>query len=227
VTAWLGPLGLGLAASFERSHPPPWLIALIAGAGTASLASLLQVDLDDFQRGRPLSVLARYDESAKDESFQRIASRDIQERADELMSAGLERREARQVAEGEFGALALSGLWADPGAFLRTTPVFMWRFSWPMKFSSVVPKALLGAVNMVGMALLLSAAALAVLRRRAVMFAVVGLPAGAAMFYALVTHALARYAQPLAPTMILLIVMAVASILDRRTSSLRLDRRTE
>jgi signal transduction histidine kinase/ActR/RegA family two-component response regulator len=41
VTAWLGPLGLGLAASFDRSHPPPWLIALIAGAGTASLASLL------------------------------------------------------------------------------------------------------------------------------------------------------------------------------------------
>ncbi len=84
-----------------------------------------------------------------------------------------------------------------------------------MNFSSTVPRMLLAGVNLVGIALLLSAAMYAVVRRRAVLFAVVGLPAGATMFYALVTHALPRYARPLAPTMVLLLVMGVALVLDR------------
>jgi PAS domain S-box-containing protein len=41
VTAWLGPLGLTVAASFERNNPPSWALGLLAGAVTASLASFL------------------------------------------------------------------------------------------------------------------------------------------------------------------------------------------
>jgi hypothetical protein len=191
------------------------------------LASRLRVDRDDFKPGGQLSVLARYDDEvvARGETFRQIAKQDIEDRAAELVMSGIDAHEAHRLAENEFGAAAISALRSHPYAFVRTTPVFLWRFSWPMNFSSTVPRMLLAGVNLVGMALLLSAATYAVVRRRAVLFAVVGLPAGATMFYALVTHALPRYARPLAPTMILLLVMAAASILDR--FSLRSDRGAE
>ncbi len=181
------------------------------------LSVLLRVDRDDFGPGGPLSPLARSDEEvvARGETFLQIAQQNIRDRADELVLSGFDATAAHRVAEAEFGALALSSLRKDPGAFLRTTPVFLWRFSWPMSYSSTVPLALLAVINLAGMALLLSAAVWAVVRGHAVMFSVVGLPAGAAMFYVLVTHALPRYARPLAPTMILLIVMTVASGWDR------------
>lgn len=39
LTAWLGPMGLGLAATFEHHRPKPWIIALIAAAGTLSMSA--------------------------------------------------------------------------------------------------------------------------------------------------------------------------------------------
>ena len=190
------------------------------------LARVLRVDLNDFAVGRPLAVHKRdaEDEELREEAFYREARAAVGVRRAELVAAGVDARVARRVAEEEFGAAAVSALRSDPGAFVRTTPAFLWRFSWPMNFSSTVPRVLLAGVSLAGMALLLSAAVYAVVRRRAVLFAVVGLPAGATMFYALVTHALPRYARPLAPTMVLLLVVGVALVLDRRDGRLRTGR---
>ena len=179
------------------------------------LARVLGVDLADFGSGRPLVVHARYDDEIRDESFYRIAKQEIDDRADRLVLEGVERREADRIAEEEYGSLAAARLRSDPGAFLRTTPVFLWRFSWPMNLSLTVPRPLLAVVNLAGMVALLSAAVLAVVRRRTVLFAVAGLPAGATAFYVLVTHALPRYARPLAPTMIVLLVVAAAVLVER------------
>ncbi len=93
------------------------------------LAALLRVERDDFRLGRPLSVLARYDADARGESFYRIAKQEIDDRAAELAAAGLDTRVAWRVAEEEFGAAAISALRSHPYAFVRTTPVFLWRFS--------------------------------------------------------------------------------------------------
>lgn len=179
------------------------------------LARVLDVDLADFGSGRPLVVHARDDDEVRDESFYRTAKQEIDDRADRLVLEGVERREADRIAEEEYGSLAAALLQSDPWAFLRTTPVFLWRFSWPMNLSLSVPRPLLGVVNLAGMAALLSAAVLAVVRRWTVLFAVVGLPAGATAFYALVTHALPRYARPLAPTMVILLVVLAAALYDR------------
>lgn len=40
-TAWIGPIGLGLAVTFERNRTPNWIKVLIPAAGTLSLVSLV------------------------------------------------------------------------------------------------------------------------------------------------------------------------------------------
>lgn len=41
ITAWIGPLGLGLASTFERNKTPGWVVGLTAAAGTLSIISLI------------------------------------------------------------------------------------------------------------------------------------------------------------------------------------------
>jgi hypothetical protein len=180
------------------------------------LARALRVDRDDFRSGRPLAPVARYDDEvdAFGESFYRSAKNAVWERRVELMALGLSDAEAREQAEDELGALALAQFRDRPTSFLRTTPVFLWRFLWPMNSSLTVPRPLLAIVNLAGMAALVWAAVSGLLRRP-VLFAVAGLPAGATAFYALVTHAIPRYARPLAPTMILLLVLASLELRER------------
>lgn len=180
------------------------------------LAGVLRVDHDDFLSGRPLAAIARYDEEvdARGESFYSGAKNEIRFRRAELVASGLSAAQAREQAQGEFGSLALAELRQRPEAFLRTTPVFLWRFLWPMNSSLSVPRPLLAVINLAGMAALVAAAAVG-LARRPELFAAGGLPAGAAAFYALVTHAIPRYARPLAPTMIVLLLLIVAEFVAR------------
>ena len=193
------------------------LVHWTASEARPLVARLLGVDLDDFARDRPLVVHLRDsdDPEARDQSFYRRTQARINERRDELAAEGETRRAARAAAEAELGPLALREMRADPLAVLRTTPAFLWRFSWPMNLSTTVPRVLLAPINLIGMAVLLVAAGVALVRRRPALFAVAGLPAGATAFYVLVTHALPRYARPLAPTMIVLLVALVAEVVRR------------
>jgi hypothetical protein len=189
------------------------------------LARLLGVDLADFAADRPLAVLMRDDEDerAREQSLYRLVNAAIEARASELMAEGLEEAAAFSLAEAEAGEEALRRLRERPARFLRTTPAFLWRFSWPMNLSTSVPRLILALLNPLGMAAIILAAGSALIQRHAVRFAVVGLPAGTAAFYALVTHALPRYARPLAPTMIILLVLGAAALWDRMRPGRRPD----
>lgn len=180
------------------------------------LAGVLRVDRGDFGSGRPLAAIARYDDEvdALGESFYRGAKNEIRVRRAELIASGLSDAQAREQSEGEFGARALNELRQRPQTFLRTTPVFLWRLLWPMNSSLTVPRPLLAVINLAGMAALVAAATVG-LARRPELFAVAGLPAGTAAFYSLVTHAIPRYARPLAPTMVILLVLIAAALLER------------
>jgi len=189
------------------------------------MARVLDVDLEDFELGRPLVVHARYseDEAVRDQTFYRRAGAAYDERVADLEAGGQSEAEAIAIAEMEFRDFVIDRMREDPGATLRTSPAFLWRFAWPMNFSTTVPRPLLATINLAGMGLLLLATTLSVLRVRPALFAVVGLPAGATAFYALVTHALPRYARPLAPTMIILLVLGAAALWDRMRPGLRPD----
>lgn len=193
------------------------LVHWTATEAQPALARLLQVDLADFAPDRPLAVHLRDsdDLEARAQAFYRLTQVQIDELRDVRMAEGMPRAVARWDAEAELGAAALAEMRADPLAVLRTTPAFLWRFSWPMNLSSTVPRILLAPINLVAMTALLLAAAYALIGRRPELFAVAGLPAGATAFYVLVTHALPRYARPLAPTMIVLLVVAGAALVER------------
>ena len=190
-----------------------------------ALARLLGVDLADFAADRPLVVLMRDDEDerVREQSLFHLVNADIKQRSSELVAEGLDAVIARSLAEAEAGDAALRQLREQPERFLRTTPAFLWRFSWPMNLSTSVPRPVLALLNSLGMAALILAAVSALLRQHAVRFAVVGLSAGTTAFYALVTHALPRYARPLAPTMIIVLVVAAAALRDRAQAVLRPD----
>jgi len=189
------------------------------------LARLLRVDLADFAADRPLAVLLRDDEDARarGQSIYRLVNADVSDRTAALIAQGQDRVLARSLAEAEAGEEALRQLREQPSRFLRTTPMFLWRFSWPMNLSTSVPRPILALLNPLGMAALILTAGSALIQRHAVRFAVVGLPAGTAAFYALVTHALPRYARPLAPTMIVLLVLGAAALWDRMRPGRRPD----
>lgn len=178
------------------------------------IARLLQVDLDDFALDRPLAVLMRDadDEQVREQAIYRRTQAAIKSRTTELVAEGESHPAARGLAEAEYGALALKAMRDDPLATLRTAPAFLWRFSWSMNASSTVPRPLLALISLGGMGALLAVALSALVRRRPEVFAYVGLPAGATAFYVLVTHALPRYARPLAPTIIVLVVVGAARL---------------
>jgi hypothetical protein len=189
--------------------------------GQPLLARLLRVDLADFALDRPLAVLMRDadDDELREQAIYRRTQAAIAERTTALVAEGESRPAARGLAEAEYGALALQAMRDDPLATLRTTPAFLWRFSWSMNASSTVPRPLLALISLGGMAALLTAAAWALVRRRPELFAFVGLPAGATAFSVLVTHALSRYARPLAPTMVILMVVVAARLVERVTAA--------
>jgi hypothetical protein len=173
-------------------------------------AELLGVDLSDFEGDGSLRRVARFAPTDEEEgrSFYRLARRDRAQLTAELRDAGLPRWQAAHQADRELMSRGVEALLADPMRFLRTFPVFLWRGTWSMLYSNLVPSALLGPLNLGGMALLVAALARSVIGMRPRMFAVVGVPGGMVMFYALLSHFEPRQSRPAAAVMILLCVLA-------------------
>jgi hypothetical protein len=190
-----------------------------------TLARTLGVDLEDFSGDGSLRRVARF--APEDEiqrlSFYRIARSDRGELTDAYRAEGRSQWQAAHQADRDLMNRGVSALRADPGAFLRTFPVFLWRGTWSMLFSNLVPSILLAPLNLAGMALLMVALALSVLRGHPRWFAAVGTAGGIIVFYALLSHFEPRQARPAAPVMLLLCVIAMDAALravqERRSVS--------
>jgi hypothetical protein len=187
------------------------------------LARGLGVDLDDFVGDGSLRRVARFAPEDEEEgrSFYRLARRDRGALTDAYRAEGLAQWHAAHRADRDLMSSGVSALRDDPGAFVRTFPVFLWRGTWSMLFSNLVPSPLLGPLNLAGMALLMVALALSVLRGRPRWFAAVGTAGGIVVFYALLSHFEPRQARPAVPIMLLLCVLAVDAAL-RALNSRRL-----
>jgi hypothetical protein len=179
------------------------------------LARTLGVDLEDFSGDGSLRRVARF--APEDEierlSFYRIARSDRGALADAYRAEGRSQWQAAHQADRELMQRGVSALRADPGAFLRTFPVFLWRGTWSMLYSNLVPSVLLGPLNLAGMALLMVALALSLLRGLPRWFAAVGTAGGIVVFYALLTHFEPRQSRPAVPIMLLLFVLAADAAL--------------
>lgn len=181
------------------------------------LGGALAIEPSDFDDGGRLRRLHRF--SDEDEplhapwSFYGMARRDrAVMRAlvtEELVATGtIAVHQVGPVADARLLAESMSTLRADPGAFVRTTPVFLWRGTWVIVDSNVLPAALFAPFNLVGMSALLAAAVLAIVRRRPALAAVALLPAGGVLFNALLSIFEPRHTRPAVPVMIVLVVLA-------------------
>jgi len=195
-----------------------------------ALGRALGVDLEDFVGAGSLRRVARFapEDEAEGRSFYRLARRDRGELTDAYRAEGLPEWEAAHRADRELMSRGVTALRDDPGAFVRTFPVFLWRGTWSMLYSNLIPSALLGPLNLAGMALLMVALALSVMRGRPRWFAAVGTAGGIVVFYALLSHFEPRQARPAAPIMLMLCVLAAEAAIRtlrgrRAVSSARRD----
>lgn len=174
-------------------------------------ARLLDVDLNDFEGDGSLRRVARFAGGDDPEglSFYRTARGDRGRLTDEYRAEGLPDWVAANRADRDLMRWGLEALREDPMRFVRTFPVFLWRGTWSMIFSNLVPSILLGPLNVGGMALLMVALALSVVRGRPRWFAAVGVAGGIIVFYAAMTHFEPRQARPAVPVMMMLVVLAV------------------
>jgi hypothetical protein len=180
-----------------------------------ALGRALGVDLGDFVGEGSLRRVARFapEDESEGRSFYRLARRDRGELTDAYLAQGLPQWEAAHQADRDLMSRGVRALRDDPGGFIRTFPVFLWRGTWSMLFSNLIPSVLLAPLNLAGMALLMIALALSVLRGRPRWFAAVGTAGGIVVFYALLSHFEPRQARPAAPIMLLLCVLAADAAL--------------
>lgn len=173
-------------------------------------ARALGVDLADFEGDGGLIRVARFreDDAAEGRSFYRLARKDRRELTAGYRAQGLPEWQAAHRADRDLMSQGVDALRDGPLRFVRTFPLFLWRGTWPMLFSNLVPSILLGPLNVGGMALLMVALALSVIRLRPRMFATVGIAGGIVVFYALLSHFEPRQSRPALPIMLMLCVLA-------------------
>ncbi len=214
-----GGLSLWYRAIYEQASPEelrgswyeftPLPLRPVAGA----ILGVAPEDLDG-----PLRRVARFhpDESEEQRSFYSLARVDRVTLSEEYLEAGIETRDqARVLADQDLIRQGLEVLQRDPLLFLRTTPMFLWRGSWPILAAPLVPQPLLGLINPAAMGALLLVGVGSVLRRRPERFAVVGLPLGVVAFSALLTMYEPRFTEPALPMMLILLVLATDRVVDR------------
>ena len=166
----------------------------------------------------PLRRVHRFhpDDPVERLSFYEIARSDRRLRTDAYLAAGIpERSSARVLADKDLRSEGLQVLRQDPWMFVTTTPMFLWRGTWPVKAAPLVPVPLLAILNPAGMFVLLAAGVSAVVRRRPERFAVVGLPTGVVLFSAFLTMYEPRFTEPALPTMMILLVVAGSRLIVR------------
>jgi hypothetical protein len=175
---------------------------------------LLGVDLNDFEGDGALRRVARFAGGDDPEglSFYSTARGDRGRLTDEYRTQGLSNWVAANRADRDLMRWGVEALRDDPTRFIRTFPVFLWRGTWSMLFSNLVPSVLLGPLNLGGMALLMAALALSLVLGRPRWFAAVGVAGGIVVFYAALTHFEPRQARPAVPIMLMLCVLAVDAV---------------
>ncbi len=184
----------------------------------APAARLLDIDLEDFEGDGALRRVARGAEGEEEDglSFYRVSRRLRAELTEEYRATGLYTEwQAAHLADRDLMRLGVRALRDDPSRFLRTFPVFLWRGTWPMLYSNVLPSVLLGPLNLGGMALLMFALGRSVVMVRPRLFAFVALAGGLVVFYASLSHFEARQTRPAVPVMLLLCVLAIDAAVRR------------
>lgn len=181
---------------------------------TGALLGIVEDDLDG-----PLRRVnhAHPDEDVEQQSFYQLARTDRLEGTEAYLADGVPTRAlARVKADQDLLREGIDVLRQDPWLFVSTTPMFLWRGLWVVKEAPLIPKVILGILNPLGMAALLAAGAAAVARARPGRFAVIGLPLGVVAFNSLLTLSVSRYNEPALPTMLILLIIAAARILEWR-----------
>lgn len=214
-----GGLSLWYRAIYEQATPEelrgswyeftPLPLRPLAGA-------ILDIEPEDLDG--PLRRVNRFhpDEEVEQQSFYELARIDRFEGTNAYLEAGVTTRaQARMLADQDLLEAGIAVLRRDPWLFISTTPMFLWRGLWVIKAAPLVPRALLGVINPLTMAVLLVAGLSAVAGRRPQRFAVVGLPLGVVAFSALLTMYEPRFTEPALPTMLVLVSVAGAQLLER------------
>lgn len=168
------------------------------------VATALGVDLEDRSATSALRRVDRFGfyfpQEPVDRSFYRRARNDRARLTERFTAGGVETwTEANLLADAVLRERALEALASDPWATLRTAPLFLWRGTWPMLSSEVLPRALLGPFNPLAMAAVVVGAVVGLLRRRVRLLATALLPFGAVVFFGLFTHFEGRFALPVVP----------------------------
>lgn len=181
------------------------------------LAGLLDVDLNDRSPTSPLRRIDRHGlyvaQEPVDTSLYQQARDDRARLTREFTAAGVTPWiRANLLADAVLRDRALGALGDDPLATLRTTPLFLWRGSWSMLASELLPRALLAPFNPLAMGAVLLAAPLALVRRRERLLAASLLPFGAVLFFALFTHFEGRFALPAVPVGLTLAVVGLVRL---------------
>jgi hypothetical protein len=214
-----GGVSLWYRAIYEQATPEelrgswyeftPLPLRPLAGA-------ILDIEPEDLDG--PLRRVNRFhpDEEVEQQSFYELARIDRFEGTNAYLEAGVATRaQARVLADQDLLEAGIAVLRSDPWLFISTTPMFLWRGLWVIKAAPLVPRALLGVINPLTMAVLLVAGLSAVAGRRPQRFAVVGLPLGVVAFSALLTMYEPRFTEPALPTMLVLVSVAGAQLLER------------
>ncbi len=183
------------------------------------LGPALGISMADFEEGRPLRRLHRFSEEVEPDdapwSFYQQARLDRREvRAyvrTELVPAGLvEPYQVTARADQILLERSLVTAREAPLLFLRTTPAFLWRGTWVIDQSLLLPRWVFAPFNLLGMATLLGAALFGLFRRRLEIFALSALPAGGVLLNALVTIFEPRHTRVAVPTMIVILTLVIA-----------------
>lgn len=200
------------------------------------LARLLAIDLKDFEGDGPLRPLVRsVIDPVTGADLDLIERRSFYRQATDLHSAwtaegmaeGLSEFDARIAADRRALASVRENLRARPFRFLRTTPVFLYRSSWPMNDSTLwdsggvsPPRIVMAALNPLGMMVVLAFGTVGLIRRRPAMFALGGMSTGIIAYHALLTHAIPRYSRPAVALMLVGLVLvgerSLAALAARR-----------
>ena len=206
-----GGLSIWYRAIYEQASPEelrgswyaftPLPLRPIAGA----MLGVSEEDLDG-----PLRRVHRFhpDEGEEQRSLYSLARVNRLELTEQyLTETDLNREQARVLADGDLMARSLEVLRRDPWLFVSTTPMFLWRGTWPVLAVPLVPRPLLGLINPLGMLALLTVGLHAVIARRPERFAILGLPLGVVAFSALLTMYEPRFTEPALPAMLMLLVL--------------------
>lgn len=206
------------------------IVVYSPGPLRAPVARLVGFDLTDVGLTSPFRRVDRYSYvyphgPEEEATFYLMARADRSRLTAEIQEReGLAWSPASTRADAILRDRALERFRHDPLSSLRTLPVFLWRGTWPLLASEILPVPLLGPLNPAGMFVLIAGAFAAIFQRRARLAAVVLPSAGMVAFYALFSHYEARFTRPAVPIMLVLLLLLATGPFAQRIATLWSDR---